>query len=77
MTYPTRVTQITRALRAEGLPLELACIHGNSYFVFFYDDGTTYEERSIYCASLRQQSTEQWLENGRSFAADVRHQLEA
>lgn len=72
MTSPTRTSQITKALRAEGLPLELVCYRSDGYFAFIYDDADTYETESVCVYRLSDLTTAQWLETGRSFATTIR-----
>lgn len=60
---------VTRHLKAEGLPVTL--YRGNGYHYFVFDDGKRYEERSIMEPHFRAMSVEQWLADGREFAAEV------
>jgi hypothetical protein len=61
---------VTRRLKAEGLPVEM--VRGEGYHYFIFDEGDTYESHSIMVPRFRSMPMERWLEIGRQFAADVK-----
>ncbi len=69
-------TTITKALRAEGLPLELVRDQaGYHYFIFDTLDteaaNRSYETHSIQCYRFSAQTPEVWMEDGRAFIKDL------
>lgn len=61
---------VTRKLRAEGLPMEL--VRGEGYHYFTFDDGEAYETVSIMVPHFRSLPYERWLTIGRQIAADIK-----
>lgn len=60
---------VTRRLKAEGLPVEL--VRGEGYHYFIFDDGERYDSKSIMCPRYGDLTLAQWLEEGRTFAREV------
>ena len=64
---------ITAALKREGFPVDL--YRGEGYFYFVWDDldkGGTWQDVSVPVCNFRDLTPEQWLEEGRAFAKDVK-----
>lgn len=73
---PRTIADVTAALRAEGLPVEL--VKGDGYLYFVCDDPARniFEDKSIMVAYFNRQTPEQWIADGREFAASVRAKIE-
>lgn len=61
---------VTRRLKAEGLPVEM--VRGEGYHYFIFDDGNLYMSHSIMVPRYSDMAMERWLEIGRQFAADMK-----
>lgn len=61
---------VTKAFQAANLPLKLRA--GRGYFIMEYDSGSRYETKSVMVYRLHQLTMEQWIEEGKLFAKELK-----